>query len=88
MSKKKTTTTAAEPEPCASAKSATEASPLASTAGRAWLEEQLRAAAFAEEHGPRGQGWQYNEPLRPEIEERAEFLRALIALLPPLSPPE
>ncbi len=56
--------------------------PLASAAGRAWLEANLRAAEREEQLGPNGQGWTYNEGKRAEVIERAEFLRALIAALP------
>lgn len=55
--------------------------PLASQAGRAWLAGELARAEHEEAHGPGGGGWHHNEGLRPEIVERAAFLRALVALL-------
>lgn len=58
-----------------------ERNPLASEAGREWLAEELAQAERTEQHGPGGMGWDYNEVLRPAITERAEFLRALAALL-------
>ncbi len=57
------------------------ADPLASVTGRAWLAVELAKAEREEERGPGGAGWAYNEACRPEIVERAEFLRALAALL-------
>jgi len=56
--------------------------PLHSAAGRAWLAAELAAAERAVRTGPGGMGWQFNEALRPAIEERAAFLQALTALLP------
>jgi hypothetical protein len=57
-------------------------SPLASPAGRAWLAGELAVAEREIQHGPRGTGWTNNESKRPEVMERAEFLRALVASLP------
>jgi hypothetical protein len=58
-------------------------SPLASPAGRAWLAGELAAAEREERLGPGGRGWANNEPKRAGIVERAEFLRALNALVSP-----
>ena len=41
--------------------------PLASASGRAWLAGELAKAEREEARGPGGQGWTYNEALRPEI---------------------
>jgi hypothetical protein len=56
--------------------------PLASAAGRKWLEEELVEAERDERLGPAGLGWSSNEALRAKVTERVEFLRALIATLP------
>lgn len=58
------------------------ATALGSPAGQALIRDHLAAAEHELAHGPGGGGWQYNESKRPEIEERAEFLRALVAQLP------
>lgn len=58
-------------------------SPLASPAGRAWLAGELAAAEREERLGPGGRGWENNEAKRAGIVERAEFLRALNALVTP-----
>lgn len=58
------------------------ANPLASPAGTAWLAEQFQQAAVEVKRGPNGEGWRHNESKRPATEERAEFLRALLKLLP------
>lgn len=60
----------------------TPSGPLHSPAGREWIEAELEKAERAEQLGPIGQGWAHNEILRPVIAERADFLRALVALLP------
>lgn len=61
------------------------ASPLASAlhspGGREWIAVRLAAAEIELREGPGG-SWVNNEALRPAIEERTEFLRALVALLP------
>ncbi len=54
---------------------------LRSPAGQAWIAEQLAAAEREVAFGPGGRGWVYNETLRPQVEERAEFLRALSFVL-------
>lgn len=74
---------AAKPKnkPEAPAPPAEKPDPLASQAGRDWLAGELAAAEREEQLGPGGQGWAYNETRRPGIVERAEFLRALVALL-------
>lgn len=58
-----------------------EKNPLDSSAGRTWLEGELGKAEHEEKHGPNGMGWAHNESRRAAIVERAEFLRALVALL-------
>ncbi len=55
--------------------------PLASEKGRAWLVAELEHAEHEQALGPGGSGWAHNEGLRPAIDERAAFLRALVALL-------
>lgn len=63
---------------------ATEAAPvtaLSSVDGRAWLAGELEKAEREEKLGPGGAGWTYNESHRAAIVERAEFLRALVALV-------
>lgn len=58
-----------------------EKNPLDSDSGRGWLAECLAKAEHEEKHGPNGMGWAHNESRRAAIVERAEFLRALVALL-------
>lgn len=55
-------------------------SALASPANQAWLRDQLDKAEYDEQFGPNGEGWTHNESLRASIEERADFLRALVAI--------
>ncbi len=59
----------------------TSVSALESRQGRAWLAAQLAHAEMEEQRGPDGLGWTHNEGKRAEIKVRAEFLRALTALL-------
>lgn len=44
----------------------------------AFLEAQLFAAREELRFGPNRTGWQHNETLRPQIEERVAFFEALI----------
>lgn len=55
--------------------------PLSSETGRAWLVAELEEAEHERALGPGGSGWAHNEGLRPAIDERAAFLRALVDLL-------
>ena len=55
--------------------------PLASEAGRTWLQAEIANTERDLADGPNGEGWRSNETLRPALEERAAFLRALTALL-------
>ena len=55
---------------------------LASAAGREWLAGELAKAEREVVAGPLGLGWDNNETKRPQIEERRDFLVALLASLP------
>jgi hypothetical protein len=47
-------------------------------AGIAWLKNELAARQRELITGPANQGWRFNEPLRPALEERIAFLEALV----------
>lgn len=72
---------ASKPSPAAPATPAA----LASAPDRIWLKHQLAQAERDAAHGPAGEGWAHNEGKRAGLESRAAFLRALVALLPPLA---
>ncbi len=55
--------------------------PLDYKAGQDWLREEHAKAARELERGPGGKGWTYNEILRPAVEAKETFLRALVALM-------
>ena len=59
-----------------------DANPLDNPEMRDWLKGELADAEAEEKNGPDSQGWNHNEALRPGIEQRAAFMRALLKLLP------
>jgi hypothetical protein len=72
-----------KPSPAATAapKSRAPSSALRSPDNQAWLRAELEQAEYEEQFGPSGEGWTHNESLRASTEERAEFLRALVAVI-------
>ena len=58
------------------------AEPLASAAGKAEIAALFHAACDEVRTGPGGMGWRDNEAKRAAITDRAEFLGALLTLLP------
>lgn len=59
----------------------TASSAVDSPAGRAWLEQELKARRTELITGPANLGWAGNETLRAALEERIAFLEALLALV-------
>ncbi|GEM_PF-6224173 len=74
---KPATATAKTAEP----KKTKQANPLDSVIGRAWLVGQLAEARRVMREGPGGQGWAFNEALKPGSQELSDFIEALLATL-------
>lgn len=55
--------------------------PLNYAPGQDWLRKEHAKAERELERGPGGKGWTYNEILRPAVEAKEAFLRALVELM-------
>ena len=73
---------ASAPAPAPEAPAPAKADPLASKAGKAEIAALFHAACDDVRLGPGGMGWRNNESKRAAVSERAEFLGALLTLLP------